>query len=84
MEYGWDIINEDGFDIAQLSEVYPELTAQSFFTETVELDAFAEGIVQVGLLAVDATGRVAVTVKSMALRLPRLSSKMVSWASASW
>ena len=65
VEYGWDIINEDGFDIAQLNEIHSTLTAQSFFTQTVELDAFAEGIVQVGLLAVDATGRVAVTIKSI-------------------
>ena len=63
VEYGWDIINEDGHGIAQLYEVHSALTAQSFFTETVDLEAFAEGIVQVGLLAVDATGRVAVTTK---------------------
>ncbi|MCH8963800.1 MAG: PKD domain-containing protein, partial [Planctomycetes bacterium] len=65
VEYGWDIINEEGFGIAQLNEIHSTLTAQSFFTEIVELDAFAEGIVQVGLLAVDATGRVAVTIKSI-------------------
>lgn len=65
VEYGWDIINDGGFDIAQLHEVHSTLTAQSFFTETVELEAFAEGIVQVGLLAVDAAGRVAVTIKSI-------------------
>jgi PKD repeat protein len=65
VEYGWDIINEDGFNIAHLYEVHSLLSAQSFFTETVELEALADGIVQVGLLAVDAAGRVAVTVKSI-------------------
>lgn len=65
LDYGWDIINEDGRAIADIFEAGTSLSAQSVFTETVGVEAFEEGIVQVGLLAVDATGRVAIATRSI-------------------
>lgn len=65
VDFGWGIINEDGQLIAAIYEVHPAISAQSVFTETAELEAFDEGIVQVGLLAVDAAGRVAIATQSI-------------------
>lgn len=65
VSYGWGIINDDGSFIADLVEVAPTDTAQFAIGERVLLEAFEEGLVQVGVLAIDATGRVAEGIRTI-------------------